>query len=218
MGDAVNTIDPAGRRVIDVADLPTTVFGPRSPVWWGNTLMMTIESTTLLLLVVSYFYIRQNFDTWPPPNPYANPPIFKPLPDLLWSTVELVGMFASCGLMAWTNKVARELRPGATKLGLWLMLAVTLAVIYVRFGDFARTGVRWDQNAYASLVWTILGLHLTYLLAAAAEFFIMVLYLHFHPLDDHQAHDINLTGIYWYWVVATWVIVYGLVYFGARWL
>ncbi|MDB5326058.1 MAG: hypothetical protein JWM57_1627, partial [Phycisphaerales bacterium] len=50
MAEAINRIDEAGRRVIDVAELPVTVFGSRSPVWWGNTLMMCIESTTLLLL------------------------------------------------------------------------------------------------------------------------------------------------------------------------
>ncbi|MDB5324914.1 MAG: cytochrome oxidase subunit, partial [Phycisphaerales bacterium] len=159
---------------------------------------------------------RQNFEIWPPPNPFANPPILRPLPALAWPTVELIVMFGSCGLMAWTDRAARELRQTATKIGMWVMFALTLGVIYVRFGDFAGTGVRFNDNAYASLVWTILGTHLTYLLAAGGELFIMALYLHSHPLDEHQAHDISLTGIYWYWVVATWVVVYGLIYFGAR--
>ena len=41
------------RRTIDVSHLPEEAFGERSPVWWGNTLMLLIESSTVAILIVS---------------------------------------------------------------------------------------------------------------------------------------------------------------------
>ena len=125
-------------------------------------------------------------------------------------------MLLGCGLMFWTDKVARKLDTAKTKLGLWLLFALTLVLIAMRFMEFPHTHFRWNDNAYASIVWTILAMHLTYLLAAAGEFFIMAAHLYRQPIDVHHAHDVNLGGIYWYWIVSTWIITYALVYFGAR--
>lgn len=213
---AIDTLDAAGRHALDVSRLPTSVPGPRSPVWWGNTLLMFTESMTLLLLVASYFYVRQNFAQWPPPNPNSEPPIFRPVPDLLVPTLQLVVMLASCGLMSWTDRAAEALGARRTKIGLWLMFAIVLVMIAGHFKNFEGTHVRFNDNAYASLVWTMLGLHLTYLLVAAGEMLIMVLWIHRAQLDEHHAHDVVLTGIYWYWVVGTWALLYAVVYVGAR--
>ena len=68
MSRITHITDPAGRPAIDVSNTPDAVFGARSPVWWGNTLLILIESTTMVLLIASYFYIRQNFDEWPHPS------------------------------------------------------------------------------------------------------------------------------------------------------
>ena len=54
------------RVVGSVANLPTTTFGHRSLVWWGTLGFIVIEGSTLFVCVVSYFYVRQNFPTWPP--------------------------------------------------------------------------------------------------------------------------------------------------------
>ena len=40
----------------------------RAPMWWGNLLLIFIETMTMGLLVASYFYIRRNFWEWPPPR------------------------------------------------------------------------------------------------------------------------------------------------------
>jgi heme/copper-type cytochrome/quinol oxidase subunit 3 len=81
-----------------------------------------------------------------------------------------------------------------------------------------RLKFRWDDNAYGSLIWVILGTHMTYLLAAAAEFFIMALWVTRHQFDPKHALDVTLLGGYWYWTVATWVLCYATVYLGARFL
>ena len=53
-------------RRIDVSGLPNFGWDERSPVWWGNALLMFIESTTVAILLATYFYLRQNVHEWPP--------------------------------------------------------------------------------------------------------------------------------------------------------
>src|SRR5947209_19561815 len=83
------------RPAIDVSHLPPTAFDTRAPVWWGNTLMMFIETTSVALLVVTYFYVRQNFPQWPPPRLSANPPLERPLPDLGLATADVLLLLGS---------------------------------------------------------------------------------------------------------------------------
>ncbi len=215
---AIETVDREGRCVIDVSALPTSVYGSRSPVWWGNTLLMLTESMSVGLCVAAYFYVRQNFASWPPPNPNAQPPLFHPTPDLPLPSAELGVMLASCALMYWIDRAARALDATRAKLGLWTVFAIVLVLIVCRFYEFRAVHFRWNDNAYASIVWTLLGLHLTYLLVAAGEFFILAAWLCCASLDEHHAHDINLTGIYWYWTVAVWALLYAVIYLGARML
>ena len=218
MADAIQTIDVNGRRVLDVSGLPNSAMDSYSPVWWGNALLMIIESMTVLLLLTSYFYIRRNFSEWPPPQPRNIPSLFHPVPDLLIPTIELGIMLVSCLLMYWTDMAARREEAGRVTLGLVVMLAIGLALIALRFLELQSYHLkfRWDDNAYASVIWVILGTHLTYLIAGAAEFFIMLLWMIRHGLDPKHGLDVTLAGGYWYWATATWLVCYAVVYFGAR--
>jgi cytochrome c oxidase subunit 3 len=212
----VKTLDLNGRAVLDVSALPTSVFGPRSPVWWGNTLLMFIESMSVCLLVASYFYLRQNFTAWPPPNSNADVPKFHPLPAILLPSIELVVMLLSCILVWVMNRAARAVNGKLTAICVWSLLVLVLLLTASHFYDFGGLGVRWNDNAYAGIVWTLLGLHLTYFFVAAGETFIMGLWIHRSEFDEHIAHDVILTGLYWYWVVAVWILLYAVIYIVAR--
>lgn len=218
MAEVRETIDPQGRRILDVSALPNDSIDSCEPVWWGNALLMCIETTTIILLLVTYFYLRKNFTIWPPPNPNTVPPLYRPVPDLLIPSIEAAIAVLSCLPMYWTDMAARRDDAPAVKRGLWLMIAVCVVMIVLRFMEMRSSHLKfkWDDNAYASTIWTILGLHLTYLLGAVAEFFIMVLWIHKHSLDPKHGLDVTLAGGYWYWTAITWVACFATVYIGAR--
>lgn len=216
MSTVVETLDPDGRRVLDVSALPDSAWDANSPVWWGNLLLIFIESTTMALLFVTYFYLRRNFGSWPPPQSNAFPPVFHPVPDLPIPTIETIMVVLACGLMYVTDQFARKLNRTGTLIGLLIMLAITIAAIVMRFFEFKGVHFRWDDNAYGSIVWWILCVHLTYFLAAAAEFFIMSVWIIRHGIDPKRGMDVTLAGITWYWLAGTLVLVYGVIYFGAR--
>ena len=48
------------------------------------------------------------------------------------------------------------------------------------------------------------------------EFFIMWMWLIFHRLDKHHAHDITLAGGSWYWVAGSYLVIYVVIYLSPR--
>jgi len=161
-------------------------------------------------------YLRHNFDQWPPPRVEQLPWLSNPNPDLLWGTLNLLLLLGSVVPMYLTDKAARRKDRNEVILWLGVMILVSVLANAIRFVEFRHLNVRWDVNAYGSLVWLILGLHVTYLISAALEFFIMWLWVTTKDLDDHHAMDITLAAIYWYWIAGTWLILYVIVYLGAR--
>ena len=204
------------RRTLDVSHLPTSARDERSPLSWGNLLLVFIETTTRAILLASYFYLRQNFDQWPPPKVDVHPLILHPVPDLGAATADLVLMVAACLPMYWTDVAARRKQRGRVTAGLALMLAVSVAALVLRAYELPATKFWWNDNAYASTVWTTLVLHGTYQLAAAAEFFIMGVWIVRHGLDEKHALDVTLAGGFWYWVAGTGAIVYAVLFWGPR--
>jgi cytochrome c oxidase subunit III len=209
----VSRITPAH---IDASLLPGSAFDSRAAVWWGNTLLLVIESMTVALLVVSYFYVAKNYAEFPPPRVDELPTIHDPSPDLGISTVNLVLLLASA---AWALRVgsgARKKLRGATARGLALLAALGLASIALRVGELPGLKFAWDDNAYASVAWGILVLHLLYLIVGVAEVGFLALTLSLYEMEDKLAVDVTLTTGYWYWVVGTWVVLYAVVYWAPR--
>jgi cytochrome c oxidase subunit 3 len=205
-----------GTLVIDVSNLPGSAHGVESPVWWGNTLLMAIETMTVALLVATYFYTAQKLAMFPPPRVGVMPPIHDPRPLLTRATIDLVLMLASILPMQRGYLAARAHRDKAA-IG-WITLAgvMGLAAIGMRWLEFRDVHVGWDVNAYGSIVWGILVMHLVYLVVGVAEAAFVVSMTALFGLDENLTVDIELTAIYWYWTVGAWVIFYAVVFWAPR--
>ncbi len=212
----MNGTSPATRPALDVSHLPKSAMDERSPLWWGNLLLIFIETSTLGILLASYFYLRMNEQQWPPPKVDVYPPIHHPVPDLGAATADVVLMVLACLPMYWTDMAARRKERGKVLLGLGVMLGVSAVAIYLRFREFPATKFWWNDNAYASTVWTTLALALTYQAAAALEFLVMGAWIAVHGIDDKHALDVTLAGGFWYWVAGTGVVLYAVLFWGPR--
>jgi cytochrome c oxidase subunit III len=205
-------------RKIDASLLTDSVWDARAPLWWGNTLMIFIETVTMVLLFASYFYVRRNFWEWPPPRVDQGPPMLEPVPKLLAGTINVVMIVLSCAVMYWTDQAARKTDRPKVTVGLIIMTLVTLASLVLRGFEFKDLHFRWDDNAYASNVWAILFMHLVYLIGAFGEFVIVLIWcLLRRPFDEKHGLDVTLMGGYWYWLVGIWVPAYFIVYWYPRW-
>jgi cytochrome c oxidase subunit 3 len=197
----------ASSRSLDLSGLPSYGFGHRSVMWWGTMGMMAIEGTVFALTVATYFYLRSHSTAWP---------MSVLPPDLRWGTLNTLILLASM----WPNHLAKKAGESHDVQGVRLWLCVSLAFalgfLAVRVMEFATLNVRWDSNAYGSVVWTLMGLHTTHLATDAVDTLVLAVLFFKGPLDGKRFVDISENSMYWYFVVWTWIPIYLTIYWGAR--
>jgi cytochrome c oxidase subunit 3 len=201
---------------IDVSQLPESVEDHHSLIWWGNLLLLFIESTMFAILAAGYFYLRMNFEEWPPPRINQFPVLFHPMPDLFLPVANLALILAGCIPMFLADRAC--LRHHETAVRRWMVVSIAfgLITIWLRFHEFHALHFRWDDNAYSSIVWTILGTHLTHLIAGTSELILLAAWTFCHHLDVKHARDIRVTAAYWYWIAGAWLLLFVIIYLSPR--
>lgn len=193
-----------------VAHLPTTEYGHRAPLWWGVLLAIAIEATVFALTLSTLLYLRMQEATWPPWRWSA--------PDTTYGTISTVLILLSAWPIYRVDVEARRLEQVKVKRLLAVFFVITAVILPVRVLEFYGLQVKWDSNAYGSIVWATLALHTLHLLTSIAETGIIAAYVFLRPLDKKHALDLHVTALYWYFVVASWVPVYVLLYRGPHFL
>ena len=201
---------------LDVSDLPVSELDHRSLVWWGNVLMMVIETTVFALLVASYLYVRMNFGHWPPPQPNRFPPLAAEYPSIPMGLTTVIPLLISLIPMIWADRAALKLKANAVRWGLFLSILAGGVIAYLRFRELRYLPFDWDDNAYASIVWTLCGMHLMHIVVATCENIVMFAWAVVHSLDKKHARDVRVNAVYWYWVVGIWVLLFCIIYVGPR--
>ena len=203
------------RAVIDISELPHHEFDTYDPVWWGNNLLLAIETSMFGILIATYFYLRQNFPLWPPPVAQLTATL-RPLPELTYGTANTILLVLSCIPMIFTDRSARRGDKRASEIGLVICAICGLAAIVLRSFEFSAVYFRWDSNAYGSVVWFMLGMHLLHLLVLTTETVLLGIWVFKREYDMKHRVDIVTVAVYWYWVVAIWLLLYAIIYFTPR--
>ena len=198
------------REALDVSKLPTVVFGHRDVMWWGTALFAVIEGFTLALCAATYLYLRKNFVEWPPER--------TPQPSLLWPTVSLALMVASLFPAWWTKRQAGRLELAAVRRGLIASSVMGFATFLLRFTEFFALNTRWDAHAYGSIAWFTVGFHVLLHLMDVGDTIGLAVLSVVGPWEEK--HFVNTTdnSSYWYFMVLSWIPLYGLIFLGPRFL
>lgn len=89
--------------------------------------------------------------------------------------------------------------------------------LVLRAFEFPALHVKWDSNAYGSITWILLGLHTTHLITDLIETIVLAaLMFTRHGHNNRRIGDVQDNGLYWYFVVATWLPIYAILYWGPR--
>jgi heme/copper-type cytochrome/quinol oxidase subunit 3 len=196
------------RREADVASLPTVTFGPRSLMWWGTLGFMTIEGWTTAILVVAYFYLRQNFDAWPP--------LRTPNPRLVVPTINLVIMLVSI-VPAWlAAEAAKRLDLAAVKRWLAVSSVHGVSNVVIRWWELWAINTRWDTNAYGTAAWMIVGFHTSLLVLDVADTLGLTLFYNIRQMPAKAFSDTADNSFYWYFTIGIWIPIYLIIYVGPR--
>ena len=192
---------------LDVGALPSYGFSHRSLMWWGTWGLMLIEATVFALAVIVYFYLRAHADRWP---------MTTPPPTLLWGTLNTAILIASTVPNHFAKRAAEEHDRRGVQLWLSVCLAFGLLFLAVRWMEFTALNVRWDTDAYGSIVWTLLGLHTFHLVTDTWDTAVLDLLFFTGPLEGRRYVDVSENGLYWYFVVLSWLPIYAVVYLAPR--
>ena len=193
----------------DVSALPAHAIGHRTLLWWGVIGFIVIEGMGFLLGGGAYFFLMNHTTPWPP----RHPP-----PELLISGIFTAVLLLSEIPNTWLERVAHEHKPVQARIGLVIMSAIGLALIVVRLIEFQHLNVRWDQDAYGSIVWALLFIHASHLITDVADTVVLTVFSFTHGMTEERFADIADGGMYWHFVSVAWLPVYALIYWVPRWV
>lgn len=200
---------PAVRRgdALDVSGLPSYGFSHRSLMWWGTAGMIAIEGSAFAFMIVIYFYLRSLSQTWPEAGA---------APGLLWGTLNLVMIVASAIPNTFADKAAIDHDlPNVRSAMAWSSL-FGIALCAVRWMEFTALNVRWDDSAYGSCVWMLLGLHTFNLVTDVVDTLVLTAVMFKEPVEGKRFVDIAENSGYWDFIVLTWVPIYAVIYWAPR--
>ena len=195
------------RDAIDVSALPDYAFHHRGIIWWGTMGIIAIEGTMFAMLIVAYLYLKGRSPHWPPGQ-------FPP--DLLWGTLNTVVLLAS-GVPNQLAKSAAE-RLDLRKVRLWMAVALVFALAFnvIRILEFRALNVWWDENAYGSIVWALMGFHTFHIVTDFADSSVLLLLFFRGPLSESHFVDVSDNSMYWYFVILSWLPIYAVIYLAPR--
>jgi cytochrome c oxidase subunit III len=194
--------------VADVSKLPNHGFGAASLTWWGTLAFILIEATGFALAVATYLYLQSLAPAWPlavaPPDLFAGS---------LMTVVLAASVLPNVFLSRWAER--QDLR--LVRWGLLAMSLLGVIPLIIRIFEFAALNVKWDTNAYGSVVWVLLGLHTTHLITDVADTLVLTALMFTRHADNRRRYgDVQDNAMYWNFVVLAWLPVYGCIYWAPR--
>jgi heme/copper-type cytochrome/quinol oxidase subunit 3 len=194
------------QRTLDVSGLPDYSISSEAPLWWGQFMLVFIEGTMFAILIAMYFYYRLRLDMWPPPG--------SQLPPVLLPTIALVPFLVSCIGSYLASEAAKRDDRGGMILWLGFNLLFGVVAMVLRVITWAMLNFNQATDIHGSVVWTILGLHT---LDAFADIVFTIVLLVLLVLGYHgprQRLGVHVDTIVWYFVVAIWIPLYVVIYWG----
>lgn len=168
--------------------------------WWAMLVLVINEAVLFATLVAGYFYLRFNSPVWPQDN--------LKRPDLALPAVLTVLLAASSIAMQWGLSSVRRGQLGRMRAALFAALLLAAGFLILQGVQFTRSEFGPQANAYASLFFTITGLHSAHvLIAILMNGFIQVRAKYRHFTAQRYLAVENVV-FYWHFVTIVWFVVF----------
>lgn len=192
----------------DATELPDHGLGTASMTWWGTLAFIMIEAMGFAIAVGTYLYLQSVAPAWP----IASRP-----PDLLAGTVMTGVLFASVVPNIFLARWAKRQDLRLVQVGLVVMAFLGILPVIIRVFEFMALNVKWDTNAYGSVIWLLLGLHTTHLVTDLGDTLVLAaLMFTRHGDNPRRFGDVADNAMYWNFVILAWVPIYVCIYWLTR--
>ncbi len=195
-------------KTLDVSHLPPYDVSSQSPLWWGQLCIDIIEGTMFCILIAAYLYVRLRVDVWPPPG--------DQFPHLLLPTLALIPLILSAFPAYWASQAAKRNDRRATIRNLILNLALAAIFFVMRVFEWRTLNFNWQADAQGSYVWAFLGLHSFDFIADTILTLVLLIVIICGWFGEKQRLGVHVDTVVWYFLVAIWIPLYVVVYWGPR--
>ncbi|MBV9761959.1 MAG: cytochrome c oxidase subunit 3 [Acidobacteriaceae bacterium] len=193
-------------QTIDVGHLKAYDISNQDPLWWGQFMFVFIEGAMFAILIAAYFYTRLRMDVWPPPG--------DQFPHKLLPTLELIPLILSCAGTYWASEAAKKNSRGGMAGGLTLNIALAAVALWMRIVEWHSLNFNWMTDIQGSYVWAFLGLHTFDYIADLAFTAVLLLLVLIGRCGPKQRLGVHVDSIVWYFLVAIWIPIYVVIYWG----
>ncbi len=180
---------------------------PVSNARLGMLIFLGAEAMFFAGLIGAFLVFRLGSATWPPPGqPY--------LPVGATGVNTLILLFSAYTMC----RAVRAIR-GGNRQGLagWLLMTALLGTIFlgVQGYEWARLihfGFTLSSGTYGSTFYTLIGLHGAHVFGAVLWLLIVLAGARAHRFSTTNHVAVMVCGMYWYFVVGLWPVLFTLVY------
>lgn len=178
--------------------------------WWGMAMLIVSEGTLLLAMVGTFFYLRFNSTTWPPPGD-PEPKVIVPL--VLVACLSLTSL-----LMYGAWRAVRAGRLAPTRLFIAAALVVQCGYFAFEVDDYAdelgRSPIGTD--AYTSIHYVLLGADHAHVFVGIL-LNVWLLWKLSTGITTYRANAVQAVSWYWHFVnLLTWIVIGTIVSAAAR--
>jgi heme/copper-type cytochrome/quinol oxidase subunit 3 len=178
---------------------------------WAMTLFLINEGTLFACLVSSYFYLALANPTWPPAG-VEKPSL--PIPAVMTAL-----LLSSSGVLAIAERGFAAGRRLRYRIGVLVTVALGVAFLVLQGVEYADKLQRLgpSQNSYASLFFTITGLHGAHV--AFGLLFLLWALLRETRNTARPPKSLAISNASWYWhfVDGVWLVIVTSLYLSPRW-
>lgn len=193
-------------NTLDVSELPPYDISSQSPLWWGQLSIDIIEGTMFSILIAAFLYVRLRVDVWPPPG--------DQYPHLLLPTLSLIALLVSAPFSYFASEAAKRNDRGGMIRNLALNLVFAAICFTLRIFEWYSLNFNWQADAQGSYVWAFLGLHSFDFIADAVFTLVLLILILIGRSGEKQRLGVHVDSVVWYFLVAIWVPIYIVIYWG----
>lgn len=185
-------------------DLPRDVSDARATSWFGTLLAAGCQAVLLVSVIIAYVYLGSGSEPWPPVG--IGPP------DVLVAGIGTVLLLASAVPMAWASAGIRQGDQRRLKLGLALSFVLGAGFLGIAGYEYVRQEFEIETNAYASSFLVLLAFHALQVAIGLVMSGLVQLWAWLGYYDARRHLAVQNTALNWYYVVASWLVIFAVLY------
>jgi heme/copper-type cytochrome/quinol oxidase subunit 3 len=185
---------------IEASELPTTLSGEKAPGYWGVVSLIATEAALFGSLIFGYYYLASSSPHWPPLG-------LKP-PDIYHGTIGTILLFSASVPMYWADVSIRRGKQLQLMIGLGLTMTFAAFFLGLELIDYVASDFGPQENAYASLFFTITGIHALHVFIGILLMSGLMVRAWLGHFNERRHMAVQNVSLYWHFVGAVWAVIF----------